>query len=988
MESDPLSPLSAFCARGIFRYLSRNSFRILSRITPSIMTKTDPRGKSRRERIFLLDGMALAYRAYFSFINRPLINSRGVNTSAIYGFVTTLMKILQEEKPEHIAVVFDTKQPTFRHIMYDAYKATRQKMPEDLASQLDTLKDVVRGFSVPSLELPGYEADDIMGTIARRAERAGMETYLVTGDKDFMQLISPLIRMYRPGKRGDEWEIVDADAVMKKFGVEPEQVTDILAIIGDASDNVPGVHGIGEKTAIPLVRQFGSLERLYDNLSRIPQQGVRAKFESQREQAFLSKKLVTIDTDVPLDIELSQLSARPSNTSALTALFEELEFRGLLKKLTSGVAATVSGEEEPAEAGPTAVLTDITTDSHTYHLVTTEKELAALARRLAGAREFTFDTETTGVDPLRAELVGIAVALAPREAWYIPVLPPNDRSTAASGTPRSDLFSSGSAQEVHDSGETTGIPLKTVLKSLTPALTDPEIGKTGQNIKYDMLVMASHGVRMEGIRFDTMIASYLIRPDGQHNLDSLAREHLSYQMISYDELTGTGKQRRELRDVPVRHVADYSAQDADITLRLGEILRSRLESQGMRNLFETVELPLIPVLADMEFAGVALDTPFLARLSKELDGTIGGLVKEIYELAGEEFNINSTQQLSAILFDRLKLPVVRKTKTGYSTDVGVLETLRHAHPLIGHLLEYRQLQKLKSTYIDAFPLLLHPRTGRLHTSYNQTVALTGRLSSSDPNLQNIPIRTDIGQKIRQAFVPGSKENRILSADYSQIELRIMAHISGDEGLRDAFLAGEDIHTSTAAKVFGVIPSDVTREMRRRAKEINFGIMYGIGPFGLSSRLDISQSEAKEIITTYFARFPKVHQYIGDTIASARTSGYVSTLLGRRRYFPDIGSKNFSVRSNAERQAINMPIQGTAADMIKLAMIAIQNGLPGARLRARMLLQVHDELVFEVPATQAEKAKAFVTDKMKNALPLSIPVEVDAGVGGNWLEAHS
>jgi DNA polymerase-1 len=953
-------------------------------------------GPTARERIFLLDGMALAYRAYFSFINRPLINSRGENTSAIYGFITTLMKILQEEKPEHIAVVFDTKEPTFRHIMYDAYKATRQKMPEDLASQLDMLKEVVRGFNVPSIELPGYEADDIMGTLARRAEREKMETFLVTGDKDFMQLISPLIKMYKPGKRGDEWEILDETAVMKKFGVDPAHVIDVLAIIGDASDNIPGVHGIGEKTAIPLVRQFGTLENLYNNLENISQQGTRHKLEQQRDQAFLSKKLVTIDTNVPLEIDLHHLSAKPHNTQILGELFTRLEFKGLMKKLLAAVDASVTpaADEFPP---PTAPTTNILNDKHTYHLIQTNQELDKLSRILSKADEISFDTETTGVDPLRAELVGIAVAVAPREAWYIPV-----RSAVPDTTPQviehpADLFSSENSTHsvardeapVRDEGtkEWRGLPASIVLKSLGPVLTNPTIGKTGQNIKYDMLVMAMHGIFVKGVTFDTMIASYLIRPDGQHNLDGLAREHLQYEMISYDTLTGTGKQRKELRDIPVREVADYSAQDADITLRLCKVLRAKLETEGMRDLYEKVELPLVPVLTEMEFAGVALNTAFLAHLSQELEQTLGKLIESIYALAGEQFNINSTQQLSTILFEKLKLPVVRKTKTGFSTDVGVLETLRHTHPMIEQLLEYRQLQKLKSTYVDALPALLHPRTGRLHTSYNQAVTSTGRLSSSDPNLQNIPIRTDIGQRIRQAFVPGSKNNLILSADYSQIELRIMAHISGDEGLREAFLRGEDIHTTTAAKVFNVSAAEVTKDMRRKAKEINFGIMYGIGPYGLSTRLDISQTEAKEVIAKYFERFPKVNQYIADTIATARETGFVSTLLGRRRYFPDIGSKNFSIRSNAERQAINMPIQGTAADMIKVAMINIHAGLPKVKIDALMLLQVHDELVFEVPARQAEKAKSFIVEQMKNALPLSVPVEVDAGIGKSWLEAH-
>jgi DNA polymerase-1 len=952
--------------------------------------------QSRKERLFLLDGMALAYRAYFSFISRPLINSKGVNTSAIFGFINTLTKILGDEKPEHIAVVFDTKQPTFRHLMYEPYKATRQKMPEDLSSQLDMLKEVVRAFNVPSIEVPGYEADDIMGTLARRAEREGIETFLVTGDKDFMQLISPLIKMFRPGKHGDEWEIVSEEGVMEKFGVAPDHVIDVLAIIGDSSDNIPGVHGIGEKTAIPLVRQFGSLENIFRKIDTIPQKGVRQKLEEHRDDAILSKKLVTIDINVPLEIDLHHLSAKPKDIGKLRQLYTELEFRSLLSRLVP--------EESPVDSSiefnPVQLeYATIETDPHTYHLVATEKEFELFLAKLKKVKLLSFDTETTGTDPLCAELVGLSFAFTPGEAWYIALTSPNGSDAAINHQPH-DLFTtpdpsplsvkkkkSSKDDQEKETGPGSGLPLNVVLKSISPIISNPEIKKIGQNIKYDALVMATHGVELQGIGFDTMIANYVLRPDAQHNLDALAKEHLNYQMISYDELTGMGKNRKELRDIPIKKVADYSAQDADITLRLSKILQDKLEKEKLLQLYEDVELPLVDVLKNMEQKGVALDIDFLSDLSKELERILDNLTGDIYATAGEKFNINSTQQLSKILFEKLKLSVVRKTKTGFSTDVGVLEALRHEHSIVEKLLDYRQLQKLKSTYVDALPTLINPRTHRVHTSYNQTVTTTGRLSSSDPNLQNIPIRTEIGQRIRRAFIPGSSDLLILSADYSQIELRIMAHISGDEALTTAFIQGEDIHTTTAAKVFNLPDSAVTKDMRRKAKEINFGIMYGIGPFGLSSRLDISQTEAKEIITKYFERFPRVQQYISDTIATARRTGYVATLLGRRRYFPDIKSNNFNVRSNAERQAINMPIQGTAADMIKLAMINIDRGLRTKTINAWMLLQVHDELVFEVRRKDTEKAKKFIVEEMKNALPLSVPVEVDAGVGNNWLEAH-
>ena len=918
-----------------------------------------------RERLFLLDGMALAYRAYFSFISRPLVNSRGENTSAIFGFVNTLMKIL-DEKPDHIAVVFDTKEPTFRHVMYQPYKATREKMPEDLSGQIDILKEVVRAFNVPCVELPGYEADDVMGTLARRAEAEGIETYLVTGDKDFMQLISPHVKMYRPGKRGDDWEVLDEKAVKEKFGVTPALVTDVLGLTGDKSDNVPGVAGIGEKTAIPLVQRFGPIERILENIQRIPQAGVKQKLTEHREEALLSKKLVTIDTLAPVKVDLHQLVAKPPDYAKLKKLFTNLEFRSLVKKISDAAAGGGRLRDlEAAQPGPGEDLggttTDISTDEHSYRLVKNRDDFKELLKNLKKSASFVFDTETTGTDPLRAELVGLSIAVRPREAWYIPVGP-------GAKAPAS-------------------LPLEEVLKGLSPFFTDPAIRKVGQNIKYDMLVLASHGVGVEGSLFDTMVASYLLRPDGRHNLDSLAAEHLKYRMISYDELSGTGKERRDLRDIEVEKVADYSAQDADITLRLSEIQEPLLKKSGLLKLATEVEFPLIPVLAGMELAGVALDVGYLSELSKEMERMLENLTSEIYKLCDEKFNINSTQQLGKILFEKLGLAVGRKTKTGFSTDVGVLESLRNEHPIIEKLLDYRQLQKLKSTYADALPALIDPRTGRVHTSYNQTVAATGRLSSSDPNLQNIPIRTEMGRSLRKAFVPGTKGMRILSADYSQIELRVMAHVSGDPGLTEAFRNDEDIHATTAAKIFGIPPGKVSKEMRRRAKEVNFGIMYGIGPYGLATRLGISQTEAKEIITKYFDRFPNVSQYIADTIAKAKTDGYVTTLLGRRRYLPDIRSGNFTVRSNAERQAINMPIQGTAADMIKIAMIRIHEKLKRKAMKTKMLLQVHDELVFEVPKSEEDVARTLILDEMANALPLSVPVKAEAGVGKNWLEAH-
>jgi DNA polymerase I len=938
---------------------------------------------TKRETLYLLDGMALAYRSYFAFINRPLLNSSGENTSAIYGFVTTLLRILEDEKPDHIAVVFDTKEPTFRHEKYPEYKATRQKMPEDMAAQLDKLKEVVRAFNTPLLELPGFEADDIIGTLARRAEKEGVLTFMVTGDKDFMQLISPLIKMYKPGKAGGEKEIVEERGVKEKFGVTPEQVIDVLALTGDKSDNVPGVPGIGDKTAIPLIQEYGSLDRLYENVDKIAQKGVRDKLTAHREKAYLSRELVTIHTEVPLSIDFHQLRATPADAARLLKLFSELEFRSLASRMKEKALATpaseVQAESVPAFEVP-AEATDITNDEHAYRLVLTKEDLDRLCTLLKKAGSFVFDTETTSTDPLRAELVGLSFAVKQREAYYLPVRPEGY-------TGHRDLFSDGQQDTGGTDNRAGALGRDLILGALRPLFAAETIRKSGQNVKYDMLVLMNQGMDVRGVEYDTMVASYVLRADGQHNLDALAMEVLRYKMVSYEELVGKGKAQKPITAVSLESLGDYSAQDADITLRIAAKQRPRLQELGLLPLCADVEFPLIPVLARMEFAGIALDTEYLAHMSKDLERQLDRLVLDIHGLAGGTFNINSTQQLGDILFNRLRLPTIRKTKTGFSTDVGVLEALHGQHPIVEKILEYRQLTKLKSTYIDALPTLIHPRTGRVHTSFNQTVAATGRLSSSDPNLQNIPIRTEIGRAIRKAFTTGASGSLLMSADYSQIELRVMAHVSGDESLTAAFRNDEDIHATTAAKVFGVDQRDVTKEMRRKAKEVNFGIMYGIGPFGLANRLEISQAEARDIIARYFERFPRVKQYINDTIGTARTSGYVSTLLGRRRYLPDINSRNQAVRGNAERQAINMPIQGSSADMIKLAMIHLDREIQGRGLKSRMLLQVHDELVFEVPPREKTTMESLVVGAMQGAMTLNVPVKVDIGSGGNWLEAH-
>jgi DNA polymerase-1 len=932
---------------------------------------------SSAKRLFLIDGTAIAYRSYYAFIQRPLMNSKGENTSAVYGFVTFLNRILSEESPDYIAVVFDTAAPTFRHKAYKEYKATRQKMPEDMSAQLIGIKVIVNAYRIPVIEMDGYEADDIIGTLAKRAEREKVLTFLVTADKDFMQLVSPRTKMYKPGRQGTDVEIVDIDGVKEKFGVTPDRVVDVLGLVGDTSDNVPGVPGVGEKTAIPLVQKFGRIEEIYRNIDKIEQKGVRHKLEVNKEKAFLSKELVTINTDVPIKVDFHTLKAAEKDTPALIRLFEALEFRSLIQSLKKSSRREIPAPSGEMEFPPQEIkLSDIQQSRHSYRLITTPKEFKDLCSKLKRAEEFVFDTETTSTDALNAELVGISFSLRPHDAFFVAV-------NRAGPDARSGLFD----EEKQAGGDLRGLDAHIVVEDLKPIMQDPSIRKVGHNIKYDMLVLSQYGIWTEGVVFDTMIANYILRADSRHNLDSLAKEHLQYRTVSYDDLTGSGKDRKQIRDVPLEALADYSCEDSDVTFQLYEALSPKLKEQGMVKLCEEVEFPLISVLAKMERAGVAIDLGRLRDMSKELERELENLTRDIHRLAGEPFNINSTQQLGDVLFNKLKLPTVRKTKTGFSTDVGVLETLRNEHPIVEHLLNFRQLSKLKSTYVDALPALINPRSGRVHTSFNQTIAATGRLSSSDPNLQNIPIRTEIGRSIREAFVPGDEDSLMMSADYSQIELRVMAHISGDEGLAEAFRNKEDVHASTAAKVFGVSPNAITRDMRRKAKEVNFGIMYGIGPFGLANRLEISQTEAKEIIARYFERFPKVKEYINDTIDTARVSGYVETLLGRRRFLPDLNSHNQNLRQNAERQAINMPIQGTAADMIKLAMINIDHAFAMRRLETKMLLQVHDELVFELKKDEEKEVRRLATQHMQESLKLNVPLEVEIGVGKNWLEAH-
>lgn len=907
----------------------------------------------KRKKLYLIDGSAVYYRSYFAFIRNPLFNSRGENTSATYGFCLTLMKILSQEKPDLIAIVFDTKEPTFRHKMYAEYKATREKMPEEMVAQYPRIMELSQAFNIPVIEKEGYEADDVIGTLAKRAAVQGIEAYMVTGDKDFMQLLEPNIKMYviRPGK---ENELFDVRALREKLNLSPQQVIDYLALMGDSSDNVPGVPKVGEKTALALLHQFGSLDQIYEHLDEISRPALQRTLRENKDLAYLSRDLVTIDTAVPVDISLDQLKATPADSQRLDKLFEELEFQRLRERI--------------AEFGnsPGREIRTIQDGEHQYRLIQSRGELDELLQRLARKGFFVFDTETTGLRIFDSEIIGLSFALKPGEAFYVPL--------------------NSSFPELKTDA---------VLAALKPIFEEEKLLKGGQNIKFDGLMLWQHGIELRGIHFDTMIADYLINPGSrQHNLDSMSMQYLNYKMVSIQELIGPrGKNQKKMTEIPVEEVAPYACEDADITLRLQEVLNAKMTETRTRQLFEEVEMPLVEVLMEMEKNGVSLDTDHLKKLSEKMAADMAKLTEEIFAVAGEEFNLNSPQQLGVILFDKLKIHHEiggrrpSRTATGqYSTSESVLEKYRD-NDFVNKILEYRKLKKLKSTYIDTLPRLISPRTERVHTSYNQTVAATGRLSSSDPNLQNIPIRDEQGRQIRAAFVPRNSDWLLLAADYSQVELRVLAHLSGDEGLAAAFARGEDIHATTASAIFNVPISEVTPLQRRKAKEVNFGIIYGISPYGLASRLQINVDEAREIIANYFTRFPAVNEYIMNIVAFAQKNKYVTTLLNRRRYIPEIESSNGNIRQNAERIAINTTIQGTAADLIKLAMINIHRKIRLQALKSLMIMQVHDELVFEVFHTELDKMKKLVREEMEGAMALNVPLKIDIGVGHNWLEAH-
>jgi DNA polymerase-1 len=938
------------------------------------------------KKLFLLDAMALVYRAYYALIRSPRITSKGKNTNAQFGFTNTLLDLINKEKPTHLAVVFDTEAPTERHTDFVAYKANRQEAPEDLIESLPDIKRIIRAFNLPSIEKDGYEADDIIATLAIEAAELGYTVYMVTPDKDYGQVVRDNIYMYKPPFQGNKEEIYGPTEVCNKWGIKRvDQVVDILGLMGDAVDNIPGIPGIGEKTAAKLLAEYDNIENLLANAEHI-KGAVGEKVRNGRDLAIISKKLATIITDVPVVFHEEDFRIKEKNAEALTEVFNELEFKALMKRVfgepggggpvnTDLFGNVITQKRNPAdlvnEATPAAQaaeqeafpsnFTTIDQVPHTYTLVTAEADMDALVQQLLQHKELAFDTETTNVDANLADLVGMSFSFEKGTGYFIAV--PEDREGVIN-----------------------------VLNRFRPLFDKEDILWVGQNIKYDMTMLKWYGFELKGNIYDTMLANYVIDPDGKRSMDMLSMKYLGYQPVSIETLIGKkGKGQLSMRQAPLEQVKEYAAEDADITLQLKRSFDPLLDTNDVKQVFEEVENPLVPVLLEMEFEGVGLDVEFLKEYSKELDLDIKKAEQNVYAHAGVTFNIGSPKQLGEVLFEVMKIDAgQKKTKTGqFATGEEVLQKIRSKHQIVEDILAYRELTKLKSTYVDALPDLINPRTGRLHTSYNQAVAVTGRLSSNNPNLQNIPIRTERGREIRKAFTSRSKDYCLISADYSQIELRIVAAISGDENMITAFKENKDIHTATAAKVYSIEEKDVTYDMRRAAKAVNFGIIYGQSAFGLAENLGIGRSEAKTIIDNYFIQYPAIKQYMDRSINFAKEHGYVQTLIGRKRWLKDIYSANFTVRGYAERNAINMPIQGTAADMIKLAMIAIHKELRKQDLRAKMILQVHDELVFDVPVGEVHQAQALIKECMEGAmkLPHDVPVNVETGVGGNWLEAH-
>ncbi len=918
-------------------------------------------------KIFLLDAYALIFRAYYAFIANPIKNTKGLNTSTVFGFVNTLDEILRKENPGYIAVVFDPPTPTFRNEIFPEYKAHREATPEDIKISVPWIKKILEAYKIPVIEIDNYEADDVIGTIARKAEHKDFTVYMMTPDKDYAQLVTDRIVMYKPKRSGSEVEIWGVNEVKQKFGIEdPSQVIDILALWGDASDNIPGVPGIGEKTATKLISTYGSVENLLDHLNDLKGKQ-KENLETFREQALMSKKLATIIEDVPYDFKLENLKKTDPDVAALKSLFEELEFRTLITRILPADASARPGEVQGdlfsglagTTSTPGTAFDTIGTVKKSYHLITEAGEIQDLCRKVAAEGKICFDTETTGLDVMTASLVGVSVSMKAHEGYFLYM--PEDRRKVI------ELL----------------LPLKKILE-------DPSILKIGQNLKYDVRVLYQYGIRTTGPVFDTMVAHYLLQPDQRHNLNILSEKYLNYTPVKIEELIGPkGRNQKTMRYVDPVKLKDYASEDADLTLQLYHILKKELEEHHLLKLAEDLEMPLVLVLSDMEHCGVRLDKDALAVFARQLEKDIIITEEKIFEMAGGPFNISSPRQLGEVLFERLKIiSDAKRTKTKqYSTGEDVLAKLANKHPIITEVLNFRSLRKLLSTYVEALPKLVNKSTGRLHTSFNQAVAATGRLSSNNPNLQNIPIREERGREIRKAFIPRDDDYIMLSADYSQIELRLMAHMSGDQNMIEAFRHGEDIHTTTAARIHGVEREEVTREMRSGAKTANFGIIYGISAFGLSQRLNIPSRDARALIDGYFKSFPGVRKYMDDVIRKAREEGCVYTIMGRQRYLPDIHSRNSVVRGMAERNAINAPLQGSAADIIKIAMVNIHRNLEAEGMKSKMILQVHDELIFDVYKPERERLKSIVKEGMEHAVELSVPLTVEMGEGNNWLEAH-
>ena len=925
-------------------------------------------------KLFLLDAYALIYRAYYAFIKNPRINSKGFNTSAILGFVNTLEEVLKKENPTHIGVAFDPSGPTFRHEAFEQYKAQREETPEAIRLSVPIIKDIIRAYRIPILEVAGYEADDVIGTLATEAGRQGITTYMMTPDKDYGQLVSDKVFMYRPKHTGG-FEVMGVEEVKAKFDIKsPAQVIDMLGLMGDSSDNIPGCPGVGEKTAQKLIAEFGSIENLLEHTDQL-KGALKTKVKTNREMITFSKFLATIKIDVPIQLEMDALVREQPDEEALRSIFEELEFRTLidrvLKKETSAPlplfpekSERIQGDlfanftgNEPSEAKKSNLetLESLCCD---YQLIDTEEKRKEIIQKLLTSKILSLDTETTGTEPMDAELVGMSFSINENEAFYVPV-PANQEEA-----------------------------LK-IVNEFRPVFENESSLKVGQNIKYDMIVLQNYGVEVKGPLFDTMIAHYVLQPELRHGMDYLAEIYLHYQTIHIDELIGPkGKNQKNMRDLAPKDVYRYACEDADVTLKLKNVLEKELKENGTERLFYDIEMPLVPVLVNIERNGVLLDTEALKQSSAHFTEQMERIEKEIYDLAGETFNIASPKQVGEVLFDKLKIvEKAKKTKTGqYVTSEEVLESLRHKHPVVEKILEHRGLKKLLGTYIDALPQLINPRTGRVHTSFNQTVTATGRLSSSNPNLQNIPIRDENGKEIRKAFIP-DEGCLFFSADYSQIELRIMAHLSEDKNMIDAFLSNHDIHAATAAKIYKIGLKEVDSDMRRKAKTANFGIIYGISVFGLAERMNVERKEAKELIDGYFETYPGVKAYMDQSIRVAQEKGYVETIFHRKRFLPDINSRNAVVRGYAERNAINAPIQGSAADIIKVAMARIYQRFRAEGIKAKMILQVHDELNFSVPIDEKERVEEIVIEEMEKAYRMHVPLKADCGWGKNWLEAH-